>query len=221
MINLPSILKKLQFVENLDDQLSPDDENKQQEPLKITNNIVSKAVVLESNVNFLEAVKHPDNQTEIPNNKKKNDEGRKQMDYEKLTKIEEIYDLYHIPNSSINTIFMADNFIKALPDNLPAEVKKMSVLNIISASGVEMDNLLKDGEYRLDVLSKFMKEFKEHSETNIFNYKLEIEKLYETISTYKNRIEQYEKLLSEQDSLVNFEVDHINSIVHFIGKKSS
>lgn len=131
--------------------------------------------------------------------------------------IEEIYLSYGIENSNVNTIFMLGNFINALPESLPHEVKRESIINIINSSNINLDKLISDGSKRLNVLKQFSKEHYDSINGIIQNYKDEIERLSKLVNDYKEQIQINENLLNEQDNIIEYESKKINNIIRFFG----
>lgn len=134
----------------------------------------------------------------------------------KLLKIDEIYKNYDINSNGINSLSIVESFQKALPDYLPTDVKRQSILNIISSSNVQVDSLVKDGSDKLNCLKDFSRSFTEESRDVISNFEDEIKKLNEKINSYKTAIDNMKKLQSEQDFTVKYEIDKINNILQFI-----
>jgi len=129
--------------------------------------------------------------------------------------ITEIYSNYNLENSNINTVFMLGNFINALPENLPHEIKKKTVMNIISASNTDLSKLMTDGEKRLTVLKQFSDNFYSTIEADISSFNSEIKKLSELIDNYKEQIGIRTNMLEEQNHVIKYEAQKINSIMDF------
>ncbi|MBZ9685283.1 hypothetical protein G9F72_002825 [Clostridium estertheticum] len=138
--------------------------------------------------------------------------------YEKKMMINEIYSLYELENSDINTVFMLQNFINALPQNLPKDVIKESVINIINASKVDLNHLLSDGEQRLEVLGKVMDGYYNQTNKRISEYKEEIAKLLSLINDSQEQIKIKESVLEEQIYLIKSESLKIDGIINFFAK---
>ncbi|MDF2950213.1 MAG: hypothetical protein K0R07_2263 [Sedimentibacter sp.] len=134
----------------------------------------------------------------------------------KLLKIDEIYKNYDINSNGINSLSIVESFQKALPDYLPTDVKRQSILNIIASSNVQVESLVKDGSDKLNCLKDFSRSFTEESRDVISNFEDEIKKLNEKINSYKTAIDNMKKLQSEQDFTVKYEMDKINNIMQFI-----
>ncbi len=134
----------------------------------------------------------------------------------KLLKIDEIYRNYEISSEGINSLSIVESFQKALPDYLPTDVKRQSILNIIASSNVQVESLLKDGNDKLRSLNDFSEAFSKESNEVISDFEKEIKKLTEKINNYKTAIDNMKKLHTEQDFTVKYEIEKINNILQFI-----
>jgi len=144
---------------------------------------------------------------------------QKQDDILKLNKllgIQEIYKKAGMISEGTSTVFIIDNFSKALPDNLPTAVKRQSVLNLISTSGMSIDNITKDGKGRLQELNVFLQAFSSKTDEAILKNETEIKKLTQKINDYKKVINDRKKLKQEQKAVIEYETQKIQSIILFI-----
>lgn len=141
---------------------------------------------------------------------------REEVKSDKLLSIQGVYNKFNLVAEGTNTIFIIDNFFKALPDYLPEDVKRQSVLNIISSSGMNIEGLLKDGSERLSVLKSYGQNFSENTERVVAEYENEIRILTEKISSYKSFIADRKKLQEEQTATLEYETQKIQNIIHFI-----
>jgi hypothetical protein len=82
----------------------------------------------------------------------------------KLVPVTSVYEKNNIASEGLNTIFMAETYLKALPDYLPNELKRKTFLDIIHSSGMSTDKLLKDGEERKKALNNFLQKFSQTTE---------------------------------------------------------
>ena len=138
------------------------------------------------------------------------------IDYARNFSLDEIYDLHHlnsVPNTQ--TVFVLENLLNALPAELTEYVKKTTLNNILIASAMDTDALLKDGETRIDYLNQFISNYTSQTTADISNLKTEIEKLSQIIEKYQKQIKQKEVMLQEQTSLVKVEEERIQNIVNF------
>lgn len=134
----------------------------------------------------------------------------------KLLKIEEIYKNYDIKTEGINSLTIIERFKRALPDYLPTDVKKESILNIITSSDVKVENLIIDGSNKLKCLNTFSETSNNELKMVVSELEKEINKLTEKISNYNTAIDYITKLHKEQDFIVKYEIERINDILQFI-----
>lgn len=138
----------------------------------------------------------------------------------KLLKIEDIYKNYDISSDGINSLSIVESFQKALPDYLPSDVKRQSILNIIVSSNVKVESLVKDGNDKLNCLKDFSRSFTNESVDVISNFENEIKSLNEKINNFKTAIDNMKKLQTEQDFTVKYEIDKINNMLQFISPEN-
>jgi len=134
----------------------------------------------------------------------------------KLSSVQDIYKKAGLPTQLTNTIFIIDGFAKALPESLPTAVKRQSVLNLISTSGMDIQALLIDGKKRLKELSNFAQNFSNKADDTIAKNEAEIKELMEKINDHKRQIEELKNLKQEQRAVVDFESQKIKGIIEFI-----
>jgi len=134
---------------------------------------------------------------------------------EKNMSVEEIYTKFGIKEGGINTIFMLDKFINALPEKLPFDIKKDSIMSILAASGADLNILISDGEKRLDILQKYSQEYSKSAGIAVEQYKSEIEKLNKLIKDYEEQIYLRESMLIEQNNGIKKESEKITAVIDF------
>lgn len=139
----------------------------------------------------------------------------KKSKYDKQLDINDIYSLYNLDINTPNTVFMLENLINALPQNLPEEVMKQTIRNIIVASNINLTALLSDGEHRLKALVELMNDYYIQTNNEISECKAEIAKLSTLINSYQERIKAKELLLQEQSNIVKSESQRIENITNF------
>ena len=205
MSKIMSILEKYSLVE----KISKDEQpciNLEQENAIISDEVASEEVYI-SNVQSNATVVKEDSP------KLKSD-----IEYERIMNLSEIYSLYELRDNNINTVFMLQNLINALPQNLPKDVIKQSVINIINASNIDLNELISDGEQRKEVLVKTMDGYNNETNMCIVKYKEEIAKLSKLIGNYQEQIKIKENMLDEQIHIIKYEAQKINGIIDFFSK---
>lgn len=138
----------------------------------------------------------------------------------RLLKAGEIYDNFNINSKGTNSLFIIESYLKALPDYLPNDVKRDSILNIITSSGMDISNLLADGREKLKCLKGFSQTFSQEVKDTVKLYESEIRKLSEVISDYNKVIEDIKSLEEEQGAVIDYETDKINNIMQFMAPES-
>lgn len=135
---------------------------------------------------------------------------------DRVMNIQEIYRNLNLAPGGINTVFIIDSFSKALPENLPTAVKRQSVLNLISTSGMNVEDIIKDGKSRLAGLDNFLQSYVDKTDEVIAKNEAEIKLLEQKINEHKKYISEKKKLKQEQKALVEYESQRIQNIVQFI-----
>jgi len=137
----------------------------------------------------------------------------------KLLSIEDIYRNARLTLDTKKSIFMVDILSKTLPENLPIDVKRETVLSLMNVSDLKKDNLLNDAYQRIDTLNTVLEDTVETSEEII-------EKNNKTIEELKKRIEELESINEErlefqqdQNTLIEYEIQKIINLVDFVKPK--
>jgi predicted phage tail protein len=134
--------------------------------------------------------------------------------------IKTIFEKFGLETKETSTVYLIENFIKALPNNLPADIKRQSIINLISASQLDITSLLKDGSRRLDVLNNYINDFSNNVAETILSNEKQIRKLNERIAYHNRIIEDKQNMRDAQKSEVAFEIQKIANIIDFIENKS-
>jgi len=140
----------------------------------------------------------------------------KTSSYNELLTIDEIYEilkLSHLPTT--DTVFLLENLIKALPEELPEFVKKSTINNIIEASAMNLPKLLEDGQVRLKSMERFSTEYTRTNAEEIGILKTEISRLSAIIADYHQQIKHKETLITDETNLIQTEQTRIQSILEF------
>lgn len=144
MSKLISVLEKLNVVEKVQQEVSNNDSTNKNNIKKETSSVEdSKVSVSKQQETKVFTTPTP------PKNNLKNGTIDKSLD------ISEIYALFGIDSNKTNTIFMLGQFINAIPESLPHDIRKESVMNILTAAKSNFTDFIKDGEIRLNTLNDF------------------------------------------------------------------
>ena len=210
MSKFMSVLEKMRVVEKTDDGNIKELENPEAKDLRQPTPQKADDIKTQQGTST-KTTKEP--------NKLSNKTIQDKFEYEKNKTIDEIYSAYDLHNGSINTIFMLGNFINALPENLPYAVKKSSVMSIINASNTNFNELVSDGEKRLKILEEFANDYSIAMNDVIAKNQQEIKKLKQMIEYYEAEIQLKKTMLGEQDNIIKYETQKINTIIGFFKKE--
>lgn len=136
--------------------------------------------------------------------------------YHELLSLDEIYKQLHLDQVAVtDTVFLLENLVKALPEELPEFVKKTTVNNIIQASAMNLPKLLEDGELRSKSLKQFSIDYTRVNSEEISALKSEIDRLSAIIADYRSQIKHKETLISDETNLIETEQHRIQTILEF------
>ena len=136
--------------------------------------------------------------------------------FDKHNDIKEVYNIYNLKIDGINTIFIIENFLKALPEYLPEDVKRQSLFDIIASSGMNIENLITDGSERLKSLNSFFDQFSTNTNKNIQEREKDIEVLVKKINQCKVEIDGLKQLKDAQKATIDYETQKVSNILHFV-----
>lgn len=202
MSKIMSVFEKLNIVEKVENDtakatVSVNTEDNKEESAEIeTKSEVATGIV-------------PEESIDLPQTEKIRISGAKNLS------VGEIYSKSGIKEGGVNTIFMLDKFISALPEKLPADVKKESVMSILEASDTNLNVLISDGEKRLSILQQYSQDYTKSANKAVDQYKTEIDKLNKLIKDYEEQIYLRESMLSEQNSSIRKESEKITDVIDF------
>lgn len=208
MSKIMAVFEKIKLVEKVNNEAT--------EASSVSNVNTEEAVVKEKKLPKAEQhAEKTDREKVNPNNESGHVAKKLGYDEDKYMSVADIYAESGIGESNVNTIFMLEKFINALPENLPSEIKKQSVINILEASNTNLNTLISDGEKRLNALNAFSKEYYNSTTDVIEEYKSEIAKLKNLISSYEEKIKLKQSMLFEQNNVIKFETERISSTINF------
>lgn len=131
----------------------------------------------------------------------------------KFLTIEELYRNKNLDKDTKQTIFIAEVFMKALPENLPIDIKKKSALNIIEASGLKKDELLNDAYIRIDALNTVLEEVVAKTAEIKAKNEMSIRELEERIEMLKKGVDERMIFEEKQSSTIEYEIQRIINVV--------
>jgi len=131
----------------------------------------------------------------------------------KFLSIEEVYRNKNLDKDVKQSIFIAEVFMKALPENLPIDIKRKSTLNILDASGLKKEDLLNDAYIRIDALNTVLEETVAKTAELKANNELSVRELQERIEILKRNVEERYEFEEKQTSVIEYEIQRVINIV--------
>lgn len=137
----------------------------------------------------------------------------------KMLTIEEIYRNAHLESEVKKTIFMADVYLKAIPENLPMDIKRETVLNIMKVSNIGLDDLLNDAYKRIDSLNTVLEETVSTTQDVFSRNDNTIRELEKRIEDLKEINKNRKKFQEDQNTMIEYEIQKIINLVEFVKPK--
>jgi len=139
---------------------------------------------------------------------------------DKLMTVEDVYRKANLNKNVRDTVFMVDVLMKALPENLPSDIKRESVSNIMKASEMKIEDLLNDAYQRIDALNNVLEQTVQVTEQVNAKNEGTIRELEKRIDELRKDIQNRLKFQENQNSALEYEIQKVINIVEFIkGKK--
>lgn len=128
----------------------------------------------------------------------------------------DVYEANGIADLS-RSIYKAKEFIDAMPKEMPVQSKKTSVLSIIQATGMTVEDLEADAENRKTMLCAAKDSIMVEKDEVIANAESDIEKLEAMIAELNQVI--YQAKVEKENVAANIgkEIEMIDSVAQFIG----
>lgn len=139
---------------------------------------------------------------------------------DKLMTVEDVYRKANLNRDIKETVFMVDVLMKALPENLPSDIKRESVSNIMKAAEMKVEDLLNDAYQRIDALNNVLEQTVQVTEQVNAKNEGTIRELEKRIDELRRDIQGRLKFQESQNSALEYEIQKVINIVEFIkGKK--
>lgn len=137
---------------------------------------------------------------------------------ESFLTVSEVYEKAGLSNMD-RSIFKAEEFGKFIPDNLPSDVKRQSLVGILSTSGLQLDELLEDAEKRIQALKDTAIITSQKSDQDIMEKDAEITNLLNTVDSLKQGILDRKSAQEQQNNFIDEEIEKIERILKFVAGK--
>jgi len=139
-------------------------------------------------------------------------------DVNRFTEIRELYALLGMQTSGPSTVYLLEEYMKTLPDSLPAESRRSIIIKLVAAAGFDFDRLLNDGVDRVARLTEHASTFAQRTDEIVARYNSEIEVLERQILSIRNVIEDRKNLHKKQFLAIETEAKRLREVLDFITK---
>lgn len=113
-------------------------------------------------------------------------------------------------------IFKVEDLMKTLPSEMPTASKKTTVESIMATVGLNIDDVVEDGEERVKVLSASLDKTKEAFSNTILEAENKIEALKQEIVEGEKLIVDSKASLKKFTEDINAETERIENLIKFI-----
>ena len=118
------------------------------------------------------------------------------------------------------SIFKVEEIRNTLPNTLPSEVRRTTVISILSSFGLSIEEVLGDAEKRGQILAEVCKQTCEAEKAAEDQLNAEIEELRLQITEKQQQMQNHQQNQTEVADICGKEVDRINELCAFLeGKK--
>ncbi|OQX10460.1 MAG: hypothetical protein BWK76_20635 [Desulfobulbaceae bacterium A2] len=135
-----------------------------------------------------------------------------------LTKLSigNIYEKFNLEAEPTRNVFLVEKFLKALPANLPADIRRQTIVDLMHASQLNLTKLIQDGNTRIDILQQFARDFSLRADEIIAAQQRQIRKLNDMIAQHNRTIEEHQRMKEAQNADVDYEVQNIANILRAV-----
>ncbi|MCL2085112.1 MAG: hypothetical protein FWH06_07650 [Oscillospiraceae bacterium] len=137
---------------------------------------------------------------------------------DRFMEIEDLYAAFSMKNAGTDTIYLIEEYMKTLPDSLPAESRRTIIMKIIGASGFDFDRLLGDGIDRVNKLNEYASQFAQRTDDYVARCNGEIDALEQQAQQIRAQIEKRKSLHKQQFFSIESEAQRLKEILDFITK---
>lgn len=115
------------------------------------------------------------------------------------------------------SIFKVEEIKAVVPPELSTDIKRKTVLGMLSVSGLDIVSLTTDAELRVATLKEAQEMFDNNALTSIATDEAEIARLEGQIDALKQKINTTKKTQEAQNAGINTELNRIGEILKFVG----
>ena len=137
---------------------------------------------------------------------------------DRFMEVEDLYSAFSMRTLGTDTIYLVEDYMKTLPDSLPAESRRTIIMKIIGASGFDFDRLLSDGIDRVNKLNEYAGQFAQRTDDYVSRCNSAIDSLEQQMQQVHAQIEKRKALHKQQFFAIETEAQRLKEILDFITK---
>lgn len=107
-----------------------------------------------------------------------------------------------------------------LVSNLPQGSTRETILGVLSATGLSIEEIFKDADDRLDAISVTQQKLQEKVKSDVDDFGNQVVDLKAKIAELESKAKQATKLLSDVDTLANIQKTEINKIMNNVREEN-
>ncbi|GHV32934.1 hypothetical protein FACS18949_05540 [Clostridia bacterium] len=137
---------------------------------------------------------------------------------DRFMEVAALYGAFSMKTAGTDTIYLIEEYMKSLPDSLPAESRRAIIMKLIGASGFNFDGLLGDGIDRVNKLNEYASQFAQRTDDYIAQRNAELDALDMQMQQIRGMIDKRRTLHKQQFFVIETEAQRLKEILDFITK---
>ncbi|MCL2080841.1 MAG: hypothetical protein FWH16_01930 [Oscillospiraceae bacterium] len=139
-------------------------------------------------------------------------------DTDRFMEVEDIYRALALKTGGTDTIYLVEEYMRTLPDSLPAESRRAIIMKIVGASGFDFDRLLNDGIDRVTKLNEYAASFAQQTDKIVARHNSELDALEKQIQRVRELIGDRKNLHKRQFLAIENEAQRLKEVLDFVTK---
>lgn len=132
------------------------------------------------------------------------------------TLVQDAYLAQGISDTS-KSVYKVEEFINAMPSDMPNKTKQSSVLGILTVSGMNANDIIVDADVRVATLTGALETVVNENKKIVDDANLDIENLKQAIENANHVIADKEGIIKHSENIIAVEVERINKLKEFVG----
>ncbi|GHU93720.1 hypothetical protein FACS1894208_03630 [Clostridia bacterium] len=137
---------------------------------------------------------------------------------DRFMEVAALYGAFSMKTAGTDTIYLIEEYMKSLPDSLPAESRRAIIMKLIGASGFNFDGLLGDGIDRVNKLNEYASQFAQRTDDYVAQRNAELDALDQQMQQIRGMIDKRRTLHKQQFFVIETEAQRLKEILDFITK---